>query len=252
MKRNVCLEQFYTTKETAEFCLSKLNLNSFDLIVEPSAGNGSFSDLIDKCLAFDIAPQSSNVKKADFLKLNCSELKGNKVLAVGNPPFGRQSCLAIKFVNKCSEFADTVAFILPKSFKKESVQNKLNPFLWINEVYELPSCEFIECGMKTEIPCSFFVFEMKNKPRKKIPIPKVDDFSFVKKDVADCSIRRVGFYSGRIEGLDASESSHYFVKWNDDYAKEKYLALKFDFDNVVGARSLSKTEILRKWAEKYQ
>lgn len=73
----------------------------------------------------------------------------------------------------------------------------------------------------------------------------------MEKENADCSIRRVGFYSGKIEGLDVSSSSHYFVKWNTEEAKENYLKLKFNFDNTVGARSLSKTEIIRKYYEAY-
>ena len=37
-----------------------------------------------------------------------------KVLFFGNPPFGRNSSLALKFIKKCCIHGDTIAFILPK------------------------------------------------------------------------------------------------------------------------------------------
>ena len=56
---------------------------------------------------------------------------------------------------------------------------------------------------------------------------------------------------GKIEGLKVSTSSHYFVKWNTATAKDNYLKLKFDLDNTVGARSLSKTEIIKQYYNTY-
>ena len=51
------------------------------------------------------------------------QLKNYKnIHIIGNPPFGRQSSLAIKFIKKSCEFCDTLSFILPKSFKKESLK----------------------------------------------------------------------------------------------------------------------------------
>ena len=43
---------------------------------------------------------------------------------IGNPPFGRQSSLAKKFIKHiCScDKTKTIAFILPKSFKKDSLK----------------------------------------------------------------------------------------------------------------------------------
>lgn len=251
MKRKVNLEQFFTTVENAKFCLSNLDLLSYDTIVEPSAGNGSFSDLIPNCIAFDIEPENDKIIKQDFLKLDTKQFNNKKVLTVGNPPFGRQSSSAIKFINKAAEFSDTIAFILPKSFKKESVINKLNEHLFLENVIDLPSILFYFKNDKFEIPCSFFIFKKRREIREKKQIPTVTDFSFVKKEDADCSIRRVGFYAGRIEDVNVSESSHYFIKWNTAEAKEKYLKLKFSFDNTVGPRSISKTEILRKYYETY-
>ena len=52
--------------------------------------------------------------------------KTKRYLVVGNPPFGKISSIAIKFFNKSAEYADCIAFIIPRTFKRVSVQNKLN------------------------------------------------------------------------------------------------------------------------------
>lgn len=154
MKRKVNLEQFFTTVENAKFCLSYLDLLNYDIIIEPSAGNGSFSN----CIAYDIDPKDSKIIKQDFLKLNTEQFNNKKILTVGNPPFGRQSSSAIKFINKAAEFSDTIAFILPKSFKKERLINKLNEHLFLEDIIELPNTLFYFENSKFEIPCSFFYF----------------------------------------------------------------------------------------------
>lgn len=251
MKREISLEQFYTSSENVNFCLEKIDLSKYDLIIEPSAGNGSFSSVIPNCIAYDIAPKNINIIKQDFLLLDTKQFSNKKILTVGNPPFGRQSSLAIKFINKAAEFSNTIAFILPKSFKKESILSRLNEHLFLESVYELPNTLFNFEDKTFDIPCSFFIFIKKEQIRKKESLPVVDDFSFVDKENADCSIRRVGFYAGKIEGLNVSKSSHYFIKWNTTEAKNNYLKLKFDFDNTVGARSLSKSEIIKKYYNTY-
>ena len=67
------LDQFYTKPEIAKFCIEFLKKNipeaSRAQFLEPSAGNGSFSKNLENCLSFDIDPKSSEIIKADFLKL---------------------------------------------------------------------------------------------------------------------------------------------------------------------------------------
>lgn len=116
-------DKIYTKPEIAAQLLKELDLYSYSLVVEPSAGNGAFSNLISNCTALDIEPENEKIIKQDFFTFIP---KQSNVLVIGNPPFGEQSTLAIKFFNHAAEFASTIAFILPKSFRKVSVQNKLN------------------------------------------------------------------------------------------------------------------------------
>lgn len=114
-------DEYYTNPELAERIVKlvdqKCNLNNFDLIIQPSAGNGSFLPYLpaEKTKAYDINPQHPDIIEQDFLEL---QLKTNpqKTLVIGNPPFGKGSKLAMKFLKKSLQLADTVVFILPKTF----------------------------------------------------------------------------------------------------------------------------------------
>lgn len=113
-------DSYFTNKELAkrivEIVDQKIGIDTFDLIIEPSAGNGSFLPYLpaEKTIAYDIDPKHPSIIKQDFLKL---DIKTNpvKTLVIGNPPFGRQSLTAFKFLKKSMQLADTVAFILPKA-----------------------------------------------------------------------------------------------------------------------------------------
>ena len=128
LNRNT-IDKFYTKSNIAEKCVKEFNnlvkLNKNDLIIEPSAGNGSFIEPIKnlgtKYLFYDIKPENKEVQKKDFLKVLIPKVNG-KIHTIGNPPFGRQSNLARKFILKASEYSETISFILPKSFKKPSMK----------------------------------------------------------------------------------------------------------------------------------
>lgn len=53
-------DKFYTKTETVKYILSFIDFGSFDIIVEPSAGSGNFSNLLSfykkNVIAIDILP----------------------------------------------------------------------------------------------------------------------------------------------------------------------------------------------------
>ena len=106
-----------------------IDIDDNDIIIEPSAGNGSFIDEIKKTvnnyIFYDIEPENDEIIEQDYLLVNSDDFKDCNIHVVGNPPFGRQSSLAIKFIKKSCEFCDTISFILPKSFKKDNLKNHL-------------------------------------------------------------------------------------------------------------------------------
>jgi len=255
------LDQFYTKRSVAEYCYKilseKFYLNNY-LLLEPSAGSGSFSDLFHKnSVSYDLDPKSDSILKQDFLLLGTKELSQQNVFVIGNPPFGKNSSLALKFFNKSAEFANYIAFILPKTFKKESVINKLNEYFHLIEEIDLPENSFVFDGEDYNVPCVFQVWVKKSIKREKIVSRKESDlFKFVKKDDADFAIRRVGGLAGKvIENFeDYKEPSHYYIKVNEKKISKQDLIKKIQSiypelqklaKYSAGNPSLSKGELIK-------
>ena len=178
------LDQFYTNKDIALKCYNKLNeiinLNKYDIHLEPSAGSGSFFNIMDntKKIGLDIEPKEKDIIKMNFFDYKPEEDK--KYLVIGNPPFGRVSSLAVKFFNKSAEFANCIAFIIPRTFKRVSIQNKLDLHfdLVYNEDLPITPCCFTP---KMTAKCCFQIWVKKETKRKKIIYDKTHcDFKFLK------------------------------------------------------------------------
>lgn len=149
-------DKFYTKSIIAKKCISKINFQKYDTIIEPSAGSGSFSNLID-CEAYDIEPENDNwgrkIIKQDFLELDISN-KG-KVCIIGNPPFGIRNNLTKKFINHCLSFSNvlTIGFILPQTWNKFTLQ-KIFPLYWKLIISNnLPNNSFLLNGNDYHVPC---------------------------------------------------------------------------------------------------
>lgn len=112
----ITLDKYYTDTNTAKQCIEKvyeiIGKENITQIIEPSAGNGSFSLQLE-CLAYDIAPEADNIIEQDYLELDLPYQKGR--LIIGNPPFGSRMNLAQKFFKKSIELGDYITFILPIS-----------------------------------------------------------------------------------------------------------------------------------------
>ncbi len=251
------LDQFYTNRRVAEYCMNILN-KEFELedffLFEPSAGTGAFSNLFhDNSLAIDIEPKHKSIKKDNFLTFNKNIFNDKEVFTIGNPPFGKNSSLAIKFFNKAAEFSKYIGFIVPKTFKKISVSNKLDlKFHLIMEV-EIQLDSFIFEGKQYSVPCVFQVWKKSDITRTKIKTKTLSDyFEFTDKENADFAIRRVGGLAGKvIENFkDYKESSHYFIKAKGkkenliNNLKTLYNDLNILARNSAGNPSLSKHELI--------
>jgi hypothetical protein len=174
-------------------------------------------------------------------------------LVIGNPPFGQQNSLAVRFINHAATFADTIAFIVPLSFKKDSVKNMLNPNLHLRSEVVLPKNSFTLEGEDMDVPCVFQIWDYKKEARVKPAVVKVNAFSFVSKlEAPDLYIQRVGGRAGHAgtDWADRSAQSNYFVKVDLSIISPAKLVdlvngLKFPSkDWSVGPRSLSKQELL--------
>jgi hypothetical protein len=181
------IDQFYTNDNIALYCynilLDKINKKDYDIFLEPSAGNGSFYKLFDKDkrLGIDIDPKYDEIIKMDFFDFKHDKTK--KYISIGNPPFGKISSLAIKFFNKCAEFSDCIAFIIPRTFKRVSAFNKLdlNFHLIYSEDLPLKPCCFTP---NMNAKCCFQIWKRSGKkenPRNIIVLDNTHpDFTFLK------------------------------------------------------------------------
>ena len=254
-KRKDSLDKLYTKKETVEYVLSFLNLDLYEQIIEPSAGNGAFSNAIREkgfaCFAYDVKPEGKGILEQDYLKYHYKgSAERDRVLVVGNPPFGRLGSLALKFIKKSFEFADTIAFILPKSFKKDSFQDKIPLELHLVVEREIPENSFSLNGQDYDVPCVFQVWTKLNVKREKSKKIDPEEFEYIKKP--DLAFRRVGANAGKVftDVNDKSSESHYFIRFNDkvdiDDIVEKLNSIEWPHNNTVGPRSISKNELNKK------
>ena len=84
--------------------------------------------------------------------------KYDKIHIIGNPPFGRQSSLARKFIKKSCDFCDTLSFILPKSFKKDSFQKTFPLYFHLVYQVDLPEKSFQVNSKDYNVPCVFQIW----------------------------------------------------------------------------------------------
>tara|TARA_B110001450_G_scaffold25356_1_gene22360 strand:- start:10575 stop:11354 length:780 start_codon:yes stop_codon:yes gene_type:complete len=249
-------DKYYTNKKIINICCKifkkYIKIHKNDLIIEPSAGNGAFIPCIKKynILLLDIHPENKKIIKKNFLTYNYNKIKKKytNIHAIGNPPFGKKSSLAIKFIKKCSEFCDSFSFILPKSFNKYFLQKSIPLNFHLIKSYNLPDDSF---GFP-EIRCVFQIWEKRRYDRKK-NIKKIfpnKNYKFVSKlDNPDIAIRRVGSKSGYIYYDDLknkNKNTHYFIKILKRYNKVKKLNLNTEKNNTLAAYSISKMDIIKK------
>lgn len=265
------LDKFYTVPQIAEHCLTVVgNYYSWldwNVVVEPSAGNGSFLIRIptDKRIGLDISPQHQDVIEQDFFtyKPEVSE----KILVVGNPPFGKISSNAIKFFNHASLWASTIAFILPRTFRRVSVQNKLNLNFHLEHDEDIPTdpCSF-EPEMK--VKCCFQIWTKRDNKREKIELETThEDWEFVNlgpKDekgqptpptTADFAIRAYGGRCGEIRSENLEKLRPKSWHWIRSHVDKNVLMERFEqldyslSENTARQNSIGRGELVRLYSE---
>ena len=178
--QRITIDKYYTNPTTVDLCIENIKkyiyMNDCDVIIEPNAGDGAFIDGIKSLtynqLFYDIEPANEKIIRMNFLELDIrvSGLYGteNKIHIVGTPPFGNRASLAIRFIKKACEFANTISFILPKSFKTDSLLKRvpLN-FHCIFEI-DLPDNSFHFNEIVYNVPCIFQIWEKRSYNRETV------------------------------------------------------------------------------------
>lgn len=171
-------------------------------------------------------------------------------VVIGNPPYGSGANLAIKFVNKAAEMTDDIRMVLPRSFEKDSVQNRIRLDLELSESVVLPESTF-----PNGIRAVKQRWVKTNTPRKKVEKPRThEDFEFLKYEDRFRANVFIGEYgcgpSGRVktENFTHYAKGHYFILAKDQSVIDKLVSLEDKFRAVAkgcnGRYHISKGELV--------
>jgi len=252
------LDQYYTKPECAkkfyDEIKSKIDLNQADVLLEPSAGTGSFFNLMDrsKRVGLDLDPRCPEIDTQDFLEW-CAPIN-KKIYTIGNPPFGRNSNLAVKFFNHAAEFSNAIAFILPKTFRKISIINRLNLYFHLTYDEDVLQNSFIFENKSYDVSCCSQIWIKKSKKRKKYKVLRFKEFKnyfeIVEPELADFSIQRVGSAAGKIREENIKSNKYdYFIKQHHPEVLDIFKEIDFEIVkyNTAGNPSISANELLTLW-----
>ncbi len=201
-------EQYYTPADLAEKLISDVEKLVPDLairtVIEPAGGTGAFIQAAQKrgvtnFLSFDIEPKHSLVKKADFLG---KKLTTRDAITISNPPFGRNNSLSIPFFNKAAENSEFICFIVPRSWRKWSVINRLDRRFHLVADQDILVDYVDESGerlsKRTNLSTCFQIWQRRSELR---PIIRVQDLGVIEKcepAEADVALTIFGFGCGKV------------------------------------------------------
>lgn len=110
-------DKYYTEDSLAQYCVNKtfeILGSNWDRIIEPSAGAGAYLKYLpENTLAYDIAPEASNIIESDYREVKLPYIE--RSLVIGNPPFGRANKLSVQFIKSSLLHSDYISFIQPIS-----------------------------------------------------------------------------------------------------------------------------------------
>ena len=240
------LDKYYTDPQLAKYCIDKtyeiIGEENITEVIEPSAGNGSFSLQIPSlCRAYDIEPEHPSIIKQDFLNLDIPYLHGR--LIIGNPPFGSRMSLAQKFYKKSVELGDYIAFILP-------ISQLDNP----SSLYEFDLIYSEDLGLRRysdrEIHCCFNIYKRPAHGLNTKNSFKLKDVTIIRQDSkkyadADYDIRMCNWgdaTAGKILKEDEHYSAEYKIKINNPLIKNEVIQV---LKNINWRNEINSTAMLK-------
>lgn len=267
--RDEGLDKFYTKPEIVEMCISRIkDWDTWDLVVEPSAGSGNFFEQIPSVRKYgmDIKPECGTIDTLDFFEYTPS-ISG-KILVIGNPPFGKNSSLAVKFFNHAAQWAERIAFVIPRTFRRTSIQNQLNMSFHVIHDEDIPirPCSF-EPVMS--VKCCFQIWEKRDTVRKFVKLPTThEDWDFLPfgpkddrnqptpPEGADFALLAYGGDCGRIQTYNLENlrpKSWHWIKSNInvDILKKRFESLDYSISkDTARQNSIGKSDLVYLYSNK--
>jgi predicted RNA methylase len=182
-------------------------------------------------------------------------------MTIGNPPFGARGSHAIQFMNHAATFSDVIAFILPRSFKKDTFYNRVNPYFHLTSSFDDHEY-FRESDRSAQIKTVFQIWQRESDRRGKIARPRSHaDFTMRHAHLSRVSegalrqlrsqyeftIPQVGsnFFPRDVHSV--KRGSHWFIHPLQPGVREVFQKCDFSFldDMNTAHKSLSKADIVQ-------
>lgn len=250
-------EQYYTPPTTAALVVDRLLSHNPHLAksswLEPAGGTGTFIEVlkqrgINDIESYDIEPHHDDVRVGNFLD---QTLTNKNYVAIGNPPFGRNNALSVPFFNKCSAVSAVICFIVPCSWRKWSVTNRLDTNFHLVDDYDLDinyvSVDGTILSDNSHLRTCVQTWERRDQRRE---IVRVTDNGIIKKcgpEEADVALTIFGFSCGtvRTEFPRVPNTTQMFVKLCHPRALEALQHIDYSrfFNHTAYTQALSLQEI---------
>ena len=202
-------EQYYTPVALAQtlvgYVENTLGSIANKTILEPAGGTGSFIEAakargVAEVISFDIEPLHHQVVQGDFLT---QRIHRENLITISNPPFGRNNALSVPFFNHAAAHSDAICFIVPRSWRKWSVTNRLD--LSFELVFDEDiDIDYVDASGnlisdKSRLATCFQIWKKTARPR--IPV-RIRDMGVVEKvgpENADVSLTVFGYGCGQLK-----------------------------------------------------
>lgn len=250
-------EQFYTPPEVADHVVG-LVINSLPSTLrtpwlEPCGGTATFLDAFERAgistyWSCDIEPHDPRVTLSDFLT---ARPPADNYVCVTNPPFGRNNKLSIPFFNRAAELSSVIAFIVPRSWRKWSVTNRLNPYFHLRVDEDLSinyqTADGTPASKRGTLQTCVQIWEKHEHAREKVTVP---DRGFIKRSTpeeADVSLTIFGRGCGTVKTdfPRKPNTTQMFLTVSDSQVIDALEKVDFSrfFNNVAYTEALSIKEI---------
>ena len=250
-------EQYYTPKSLALELVAQIEKTLGPLagrtILEPAGGSGAFIEAVqavgvNQVISYDIEPLHDLVTEGNFLE---QEIEEGNFVTISNPPFGRNNSLSVPFFNHAAQFSDAICFIVPRSWRKWSVTNRLD--LGFELVLDLDleidyvDAEGLPLSNKTHLATCFQIWKKADVPRTLVRVTDKGIIEKVSPERADVSLTIFGYGCGKVktEFEPVPNTTQMFLKLHHPRALSALESVDYSkfFKNTAYTEALSLPEI---------
>jgi predicted RNA methylase len=250
-------EQYYTPKPLALELVAQIEkvLGSLagKTVLEPAGGTGAFIEAVQakgvaRVISFDIEPLHELVSAGDFLE---QEIKETNLITISNPPFGRNNSLSIPFFNHAAKVSDAICFIVPRSWRKWSVTNRLD--LGFRLALDLDiDIDYVDSdgaplSNKNHLATCFQIWKKADAPRSLVRVTDMGIIEKVSPEQADVSLTIFGYGCGKLKTQfePVANTTQMFLKLNHPQALAALESVDYSkfFKNTAYTEALSLQEI---------